>query len=63
MKDVMPIALSRRLVLALAGFTYVDGWWICACGHESLTEEALDTMSAQAWRRYVQGWLSSATTN
>jgi hypothetical protein len=61
MKDVIPRSLSRRLILGLLGFAYVDGaWWL---GHERLTEEQLDTMSAQAWSRYLRRWVNSAATN
>jgi hypothetical protein len=62
MKDVLPIALSRRLILALAGFRAIDGVWVCPCGHETLSEEQVDTMSAREWNRYMRGWLASTVS-
>jgi hypothetical protein len=57
MPPVIPTALSRRLILALLGFTYVDGrWWR---GREALTEEQVDCMTAQTWRRAVRRWRRS----
>ena len=58
MKDLLPISLTRRIVLSLLGFRTIDGaWWL---DRECLTEEQLDTMSAAQWSRYVRRWLTSA---
>lgn len=66
MKDLIPTALSRRLVLALLGFRCVDGRWICPCTDGrcrlQLTEEAVDSMPEWSWQRYVRCWLTSATS-
>lgn len=59
MKDVViPIALARRLILALLGYRCRDGVW-CGPG-PYLTEEQVDTMSARAWSRYIRRWVTSA---
>jgi hypothetical protein len=62
MNDVIPIAVSRRLILALLGFTFVGGeWWL---GHEHVSEEKLDTLSERQWRAFLRRWSASvAATN
>jgi hypothetical protein len=58
MKDVIPTALGRRLILALLGYHCVEGVW-CGPGPR-LTEEAVDMMPERRWRAFLRRWLTSA---
>jgi hypothetical protein len=51
MQSLIPLPLARRLVLGLLGYRVVDGRW-CGPGR-SLSDEDVDRMSGQAWRRWV----------
>jgi hypothetical protein len=59
MKALLPIPLSRRLILSLIGYRCLDGVW-CGPG-PLLTEEQLDRLSERRWRAFVARWLTSAT--
>jgi hypothetical protein len=58
MKDVIPRSLSRRVIVALLGYHYLDGVW--SGPGPDLTEEQLDRMTAAQWSRYLRRWSASA---
>jgi hypothetical protein len=60
MKNIIPTAVARRLILALLGYRCIDGVWSGPGSH--LTDEQLDTLSERRWRAFIQAWLTSAAS-
>jgi hypothetical protein len=67
----LPRSLTRRLLLALAGFRCVDGAWVGPLSPQTtagllavevLTEEEIDRMTEKRWRALVARWLTSAAS-
>jgi hypothetical protein len=62
MKDVLPAALSRRLLLNFWGWRLIDGRWIAPATlgrPAALSEEAVDTMPAAQWTRLMRRQLAA----
>jgi hypothetical protein len=56
--ELIPMFVSRRLLLALLGFRQTDGLW-CR-DDEVLTDEQLDCLDDAGWQTCLERWDVSA---
>jgi hypothetical protein len=56
---LIPPPVQRRLTLSLLGWRFSAGVW--RRGTQTLTEEAVDTMSARAWQALIGRWAMPAS--
>jgi len=58
--SIVPAGVQRRLILRLCGWRWDGAGY--RCGSQYVSEEALDTMSAEQWQTFLAPWLASAAS-
>jgi hypothetical protein len=57
---VVPVAVQRRLLLALVGYRWDGARY--QRGDQSISEQQLDAMDEAAWEAFLLPWLASAVS-